>query len=103
MAYTDIYTAATDEAHVLRKQVAVALHKAAKDVVNESPETGNHGNRLAWARKVTQGVNAPVSESERWIWAVLENATIQASPATATDSDVQFVVNSLVNTMANRG
>lgn len=103
MAYTDIYTAATDDTHVLRKQVAVALHKAAQDVVNEDPETANHGNRLAWARKVTQGADAPVTESARWIWAVLENATIQAAPTEATDNDVQFVVNSIVNTMANRG
>jgi len=52
---------------------------------------------------VTQGAFSPVTEAERWIWSVLENATIQAAPTEATDNDVQFVVNSLVNTMANRG
>jgi hypothetical protein len=103
MAYTDIYTAATDDTHVLRKLVAVAMHKAAQDVINEDAETANHNNRLVWARKVTQGADAPVTEAARWIWAVLENATIQAAPTEAADNDVQFVVNALVNVMANRG
>ena len=103
MAYSDIYTAATDDTHVLRKQIAVALHKAAQDVINESTETANHGNRLVWARKVTQGDSAPIVEAERWVWSVLENATIQAAPTEAADNDVQFVVNALVNVMANRG
>ena len=84
MAFTDIYS-------------------AAGDVINEAESVENHANRLAWARKVTQGASSPVTEAERWIWSVLENATIQAAPTEATDNDVQFVVNSLVNTMANRG
>jgi len=36
MAFTDIYSAATDDTHVLRKQVAVAIHSAAGDVINEA-------------------------------------------------------------------
>lgn len=103
MAYTDIYTAATDGTHVLRKQVAVAMHSAAVDVINEDEATENHSNRLVWARRVTQGNSGPLDMAERWIWKVLENATIQASPDTATDNDVQFVVNSIVNVMANSG
>ena len=96
MAYTDIYTAATDEAATLRKQVAVAFFKSAVDILNEDSATVNHYNRLAWARKVTDSNTAPMSEAARWIWKVLENASIQASPTTATDNDVQFVVNSIL-------
>ena len=103
MAYTDIYTAATDDTHVLRKQVSVAIHKAAVDVINEDSGTDNHANRITWARKVTSSNMSPVTEAERWIWKVLENATIQAAPTTSTDNDVQFVVNSIVNQMANVG
>ena len=101
MAYTDIHAAATDENHVLRKQTAVAIHKAAVDVVNEDAGTTNHSNRLTWARKVLGTGSGPTNEAAAWIWKVLENATIQAAPDTSSDNDVQFQVNSMVNDMAN--
>ena len=97
MAYTDIFAGATVADHVLRKQVAVALHKAAVDIINEPTATEDHSQRMSWARKVLAD---PVGWAEKAIWKVLENATIQASPATAQDSDVQFVVNSIVNTLS---
>ncbi|MFZ5829119.1 MAG: hypothetical protein ACOY3P_03490 [Planctomycetota bacterium] len=97
MAYIDIYAAATVADHVLRQQTAVALHKAAVDILNESAATEDHAQRMAWARRVLAD---PVGWSERAIWKVLENATIQSAPAEATDNDVQFVVNSLVNALS---
>lgn len=103
MAYVDIYAPATDETHVLRKQVAVACHQAAVNVINEDPGTANHANRLRWANKTTASNAGPVNASERWIWKVLENASIQANPTTSTDNDVQFVVNGIVDVMANVG
>jgi hypothetical protein len=103
VAYTDIYTAATDSSGTLRKKVAVAIHKAAVDVLAEATNTPNYNNRRAWAIKATTELSSPMNESERWIWKVLENTTIQASPGTATDGDVQFVINSIVDVMANRG
>ncbi len=103
MAYTDIYTAATDDTHVLRKQCAVACYKAALDVINEDPETANHGNRLAWARKITQDANAPTQAAARWVWALFADATIRDNPTTASDATVQNAVNGILNTMANRG
>jgi len=102
MGYTDIYAAATTEESTLRQQVAVAIHKAAVDVVNESASTENHSDRLSWARKVLRSVEGPITESGAWVWKVLENATIQAAPTAASDNDVQFVINSLVNTMAEK-
>jgi hypothetical protein len=96
MAYVDIYTAATAEDAVLRKQVAVGFFKAAVDIINEDPATANHYNRLAWARRVTDSNSGPMTEAARWIWKVLENVTIQAAPNEATDNDVQFVINSII-------
>lgn len=101
MAYSDIYNAATVADHSLRKQIAVAIHKAAVDVGNEAENTANHANRLHWANQVLANNEGPQQMAGRWIWKVLENATIQSAPAAATDSDVQFVVNSIVDTMAN--
>ena len=101
MAYTDIYTAAVAEDSVLRKQIAVAMFKAAVDIINEDVSYENHYNRLVWARKILASNSAPITEAEKWIWRVLENATIQANPATATDSDVQFVINSILSYIVN--
>lgn len=100
MAYTDIYAAATDSDHVLRKQVTVACQKAATDILNEAPATENHAQRMQWARKVLRASGGTVAEAERMIWEVLTNASIQANPTGATDNDVQFVVNGLVDTFA---
>ena len=94
--YTDIHDAATDPAHVLRKQVATALFKTAGDVMNESDATEDHPQRLAWARRV---IADPVSWAEATIWLVLQNATIQAAPTTSTDDAVQFVTNGLVSSL----
>jgi len=102
MSYVDRYSVAVDSNHVLRQQVSVAMHEAAQDVITESPGTPNHANRLVWARRTTGSDNGPVEEAGRWIWMVLENSSIQANPLTSTDNDVQFVVNGLVDTFADR-
>jgi len=93
MAYADIYAAATVAESSLRQKVAVGLYKSAVDILNESPETEDHAQRMAWSRRV---VADPVGWAGKAIWKVLENATIQANPEAATDSDVQFVCNSIV-------
>lgn len=99
MAYTDIYTAATTDSTLL-KQTAVAIKKAAYDISNESEGTTNHAQRMQWMRNVTLTDDAPVKWAKKMIWRVLDNATIQANPSAATDNDVQFVVNSLVDEFA---
>lgn len=38
--------------------------------------------------------------AERFLWGVVGNASIQASLDNATDNDIQFVVNSLIDTFA---
>jgi hypothetical protein len=99
VSYSTIYDAATTAGSPLRKQVIVAINQAAVDIVNEAIGTQNHRARLTWAWLILNGKTELADAAERWIWRVLDNATIQASPATATDSDVQFVVNSLVDVM----
>lgn len=105
MAYEDIYaaTGADPAKPRLIKQIAVAVSKAATDVLNEDDATAKHSDRLTWARRVKLsggGVSAPVTMAESMVWEVLANATIQAAPSAATDSDVQFVVNSLIDKFA---
>jgi hypothetical protein len=82
----------------LQKQTAVAIATAAQNVLNESSATTNHTKRVLWAN---DGLMNASDMSQRMMWGVLGNATIQANPSTATDNDVQFVVNGLVNTFAN--
>ena len=91
MAYVDVYDAAVLADSLLKKQIAVALHKAASDIAIEDPATQNHSQRLAWSRRV---VADPVEWADKAVWTVLQNATVAASLPNSTDSDVQFVVNS---------
>lgn len=100
MALTDIYDAAVPADSRLRKQIAAAVHKAAVDVRNEATNTANHARRLTWADKVLNNPDGPAFWAGVFVWGVLENATIVASPGAATDNDVQFVVNSLIDRYA---
>jgi len=96
MAYTDIYDQAVAAATTLKKKTAVALHKAAVDIINEDAGTALHNDRLTLANRI---VSSPAAWADKVIWKVMENATIAADPGAATDSDVQFVVNSMINTI----
>lgn len=98
MAYTDIYDAAVVVNSPLRKRLAVALHKAATDISVEDPQTLNHSQRVAWARKVFAD---PVGWADKTIWTILQNSTIAATPDTAPDNDVQFAVNSNITAFFN--
>lgn len=79
-------------------QVAGACMVAARDIINEDPGTENHANRIIWANAAR--IN-PDGAAITMLISVLDNATIAADVANATDNDVQFVVNSLINTFAN--
>ena len=95
MAYANIYDVATDPASTLRKQVAVAVMVAARDVRNESPETPNHARRLAWADRVA--ADGPGAWADRLVWRVLEVHAINTAPLAATDAAVQSAVNATIN------
>ncbi len=103
--YTNRYDAAVGNNDTLFKQVSYAVKKAAHDVSQEDPGTTNHAERLEWSRKVSLTNNGPSTEARRMIWRVLDNATIQAAigtdgSSTASDSDVQFTVNALIDEFA---
>jgi hypothetical protein len=78
----------------LLQQVAVAAAVAAVAVMAEDPGTTNHTARIAWA---TRALTDALAEARRMVWGVLTNGTIATDPLNATDNDVQFVVNSLVD------
>lgn len=82
------------------KQVAGACMNASRDIENEDPGTSNHANRLLWAAAAR--VNPKAKAREMLVY-VLDNATIAADVENATDNDVQFVVNSLIDTFATGG
>ncbi len=87
--------------NVLKKRILGACLQAAWDIQNESAGTDNHENRLIWANAVLSGVDEARSCADDLVGLVLSNATIQASGEDATDNDVQFVVNSLIDTVAD--
>lgn len=84
------------QSNLMRMRVAAALANAAEDIENEDPGTPNHETRLAWAETVLAG-GAP-DEADKIMWRVGLNPTIAAAGEEgATDGDIQFVVNSLLD------
>ena len=74
--------------------------KDPQDIVNEDPSTANHARRLRWADMMRQDPDKIISFGHRWMLKILDNTTVAAAGNAATDSDVQFVINSLIDTMA---
>ena len=100
MTYATEYDLIFDGTYDLHKKVARAIDKAARDVTNEDPGTANHVKRLHWANSIRVKPDRVLTESHRWIVRVLDNVTVSAAGNTATDNDVQFVIDGLVNSMA---
>jgi hypothetical protein len=84
----------------LRNRIAVALTKAAEDVRNEGAGTANHAERFMWATGLLSSARGPEQEAERAMWLFLQNATIQDAGEAATDGDIQFMANALVDFLA---
>lgn len=84
----------------LQHRVASALVIAAEDIRNESIGTTNHANRLAWAKKMLNSDTGPENEAKSWMWMIIQNATIKASGDAADDTDIQNVINSLIDFFA---
>lgn len=101
MSYATDYDLFTDVTNDLHKKVARAIDKAARDVINEDPGTSNHARRLEWANRVRQTPDNTITIAHKYMLIVLDNATVAAAGNAATDTDVQFVVNSLVDLMAS--
>lgn len=95
MSYSDIYAAANDAA--FQGRCLVAMWKAAQDVANESPATDNHAARLDWAVRVLQD-RANITPRQVAMQ-VLTNAVIASAPASAVDTDIQYQVNTVLNSI----
>lgn len=78
-------------------QLCGVLFNAARDIEAEDPSTANHANRLLWAAAVKENRKAM---ARAMLADVLENATIAADVANATDSDVAWQVATLVDAYA---
>ena len=100
MTYATDFDLIFDDTNTLHKIIARAIDKAARNVINESPATANHVERIHWATRIRLKADNLKVESRRWITQVLDNATITTAGNAATDNDVQFVVDGLVDTMA---
>jgi len=103
MAYTDEYALFADTTNDLHKKVARAVDKSARDVINEDEGTANHAVRLAWAKWIRADPDRITDEAHRIMMHVLDNATVASAGNAATDNDVQFVVDGLVDTISIGG
>jgi predicted RNase H-like nuclease len=81
----------------LRQKFRASRIKAAWFVVNEDPATQHHLLRKAWANKIIANYEADLDMEYRWL---CSNATIQANPDAATDSDIDYVVATFLNQWA---
>lgn len=100
MGYIEEHDLAADNGNDLHKKVSRAIVKAAAAVVYESKAAANHDKRFVWACRVRLAPENADAEAHRWILLVLDNPSVAGAGNTASDDDVQFVVNGLVDTMA---
>lgn len=90
--YLDIYNLLNSSGN-LWKICEIAAIKAALDILNESPTTAHHNERVQWAHGVIGSPSQWVANNK---FRIMQNATVRNAGNNATDSDVQFVVNQLV-------
>lgn len=80
----------------MRARLLIAVVDAAIAITNEADGTANHANRLLWANQALESQEAGRAMAEGMLWDVMQNPTIAASGEAATDSDLAFVVTSLL-------
>jgi len=102
MGLIDIYHCWSAQSGTLRAKFIAACLKASYDIKNEDPGTANHANRLTWANAVLFGTVLQVEEKamQHLRYAMASNATLQSVCEAATDNDVQYIVNSQIDTFA---
>jgi hypothetical protein len=83
----------------LSQKTEVAVITAAGEIQNEDPSTPDHANRLDWAN---WAIGNSIVAWQPFAWPIATNSTIVASVTadptgnSVLDSDVQFVVNSIL-------
>ena len=99
MTYQAVFEASRDT--TFQGRCLVALWIAAESIVNEDPQTPNHQARMDWARTAQQGKLAITPSN--LAQAVLRNTTIATDPVAASDGDIQFQVNSILDWLLLQG
>ena len=83
------------EAVALRQRVIGAIMKAASDILNDADATNQYKK---WAARMLRD---PMHQSEAFLIQCALNPTIAAAGDSATDNDIQFVVNGVVGEMVS--
>ncbi len=95
MSYIAIFGAANDGEFQSRCQVA--MWRAAQDIAAESPETEGHAMRKAWADRALQ--DKLTITCRQLAMQVLRNPSIAESLGAAPDSDIQYQVNAVIDSI----
>lgn len=88
-----------DTTGALYHKVRGAVINKASAVYSELPATANHANRLLWAQDVLLKGNVD-SRTKEMYRLCMTNGTIVAAGESAIDSDVEWVVDFFLNTVA---
>jgi hypothetical protein len=83
---------------LLRQRTQIAIEQGAYDVSNEDAGTANHANRLLWSQTA---LNNPTKMMDLEMALLVQNPTIAGAGDDSTDSDIQFVVNGLIDVYGN--
>lgn len=86
------------------KQVTVACRVAAANIINEDPNASNHSNRIIWANQILALNDFSNTIINKILGSVTSNPALQLTAPSGpwVDSDIQFVVNSLIDLQANK-
>jgi hypothetical protein len=95
------YTELFDEfkSKLLLKRIVVAIIVAADTVLNESPATANHANRLIWAK---DAFTDPENYAKRFLAAILgaNNGATVAQIQGSSDTQIQNNVDAAIDVFA---
>lgn len=96
-SYIDLYKAYSNDE--LRNRIQVASIILAEQIRLEDPATGNHSNRLSWAKACLEN---PEAEAKRMLWAYLsyQSAAEITAITGAEDGEILAVVQKIVSIFA---
>jgi hypothetical protein len=100
-AYTDTYQIKYYITSI-SQQIEVAVMHAAVDIQNEAVGTPDHANRIRWAdwaNANSQVAMAPFAWPVAMNPAIVTSITNDPTGASVLDSDVQFIINSLLDSV----
>lgn len=84
----------------MKRRVQMAVWIAAAAIIYESQDTPNHAGRIAWAAAQLRGPMSADHERRAMIF-ISANSAIGEAGNSASDDDIQFVVNGFVDEFAH--